>query len=145
MSAQGSRTCGKPAGVKISLAFADKEAMGRKLTITITVDPEAKEISVRDDSGTERSVQAVVVFGGDAEQGVLYLFGYGASADAAWAYRQGLLHAMETDDPYYKNFYKQCACQIAQALDPRAFRQETDPWTVLDRWKGEDPGRGPWN
>lgn len=119
--------------------------MRRKQTITITIDPEAKEISVRDDSGTERTVQGIMVFGGDAERGAFYLFGWGASADAAWAYRQGFLHAVEFDDPYYKNFFKQCACQIAQALDPRAFRQETDPWAVLERWEGEDTGRGPWN
>ena len=52
------------------------------MTIVIDVDPDAGEITVRDDAGNERQVKSIVVFGGDAEQGILYLFGWGASADA---------------------------------------------------------------
>ena len=65
-----------------------------------------------------------------------------SSADAAWAYKEGFLHAMESGDPYYMSFFKQCACQIVQAFDPDAFRQEADPWQILDRWEGEGP---PWH
>lgn len=119
--------------------------MGRKLTITITVDPESEEISVRDDAGSERSLRSIMLFGGDAERGRFYCFGWGSSADAAWAYKEGFLHAMESDDPHYKSFYKQCACQIVQAFDPDAFRRGEDPWRLLDRWEAEGPEQGPWN
>ncbi|GAB4362558.1 MAG: hypothetical protein Kow00128_02370 [Deltaproteobacteria bacterium] len=125
--------------------MSDQSYMGRKFTITITVDPEAKEISVRDDAGNERSLRSIMLFGGDAEQGRFYCFGWGSSADAAWAYKEGLRHAMENGDRYYRSFYKQCACQIVQAFDPDAFRREADPWELLDRWEEEGPGRGHWN
>lgn len=119
--------------------------MKKKLAITVEVDPDAGEITIRDDAGNERTVKSVVVFGGDAEQGILYLFGWGASADAAWAYKEGFLHANECDDPHMKNFYKQCACHLAQCLCPNAFRREADAEGLLERWEGEDREQGTWH
>ncbi|NNG46306.1 MAG: hypothetical protein HKM86_04220, partial [Deltaproteobacteria bacterium] len=54
--------------------------MKKKLIIRIEVDPDAGEITVEDDAGNKRQLKSIVMFGGDAEQGILYLFGWGASA-----------------------------------------------------------------
>lgn len=118
--------------------------MGRKFTLTVDVDPDAREITIRDGDGNERTLKSVMLFGGDAEKGIFYLFGWGASADAAWAYKQGFLHAFRDGDPCYKNFYKQCACHLAQCLCPDVFRQEAGADEVLDRWGWEDRGEGTW-
>ncbi len=115
--------------------------MERKRIITIEVDPERQEITIRDGDGAVRPVRSIVVFGGDAEHGILYLFGWGSSADAAWAYREGYLHANECEDAPLKNFYKQCACHLAQCLCPQAFRREVEAEDLLKRWEEEDPGR----
>ncbi len=112
--------------------------MERKFTITIEVDPETREVTVRDDAGNERSLRSMMIFGGDAEAGDVYLFGWGASADAAWAFKQGFLHADESGDPGYRNFYRQCACHIAEAVCPEAFRQEVEAAEVLDRWQAAE-------
>lgn len=126
-------------------SIADKEDVKKKLAITIEVDPDAGEITVKDDAGNERPVKSIVVFGGDAEQGILYLFGWGASADAAWAYKEGFLHANDCDDAHMKNFYKQCACHLAQCLCPRAFRREIDAEELLGQWEAEDQDLGTWH
>lgn len=118
--------------------------MGGKFHITVEVDPEAREITIRDGDGNERTVKSVVLFGGDAESGAVFLFGWGSSADAAWAYKQGFLHAFRNGDPSYKNFFKQCACHLAQALCPDAFRRFAEPDEILDRWDWEDQGEGTW-
>src|SRR4030067_1871755 len=97
--------------------------MGRKFFITIEVDPDAQEIVVRDEAGEEHPVKSITVFGGDAGNGILYLFGWGASADAAWAYKEGFLYAEEHGDASYRSFFKQCARHIAHALAPRALRR----------------------
>ncbi len=112
--------------------------MERKFTITVEVDTETREITLRDDAGNERTLRSVMVFGGDAEAGELYLFGWGASADAAWAFKEGLVYADESGDSGYRNFYRQCACHIAQAACPEAFREEVEAGEVLDRWQSED-------
>lgn len=119
--------------------------MRRRLVITIEVDPEGREITVKDEVGNIRPVKSIVVFGGDAEQGILYLFGRGSAADAAWAYKEGFLHANECGDAPFKSFYKQCACHIVQCLCPGAFRREVEPEDVLERWEGEDRGQGNWH
>ena len=116
--------------------------MGKKFIITIEVDQDAREIVVKDEAGEEHPVKSIVVFGGDAENGVLYLFGWGASADAAWAYKEGFRYAEESGDPPYRNFFKQCACHIVQAIDPEAFRQKVEAGELLVRWEGEDRGKG---
>lgn len=123
----------------------DKKSMKKPFSIKIEVDPDAGEITIRDDAGNERPVKSVVVFGGDAERGILYLFGWGASADAAWAYREGFLHANECDDSHLKNFYRQCACHLAQCLCPDAFRREADAGDLLERWESEDREQGTWH
>jgi hypothetical protein len=117
----------------------------KKLTIRIEVDPDAGEITVEDDAGNKRQLKSIVMFGGDAEQGILYLFGWGASADAAWAYKEGFLHANECDDGHMKNFYKQCACHIAQCLCPNAFHQEIDAKELVEEWEAEDQEQGTWH
>jgi hypothetical protein len=49
--------------------------MKKKLAIRIEVDPVAGEIIVEDDAGNRRLLKSIVMFGGDAERGILYLFG----------------------------------------------------------------------
>jgi hypothetical protein len=112
--------------------------MEKKFAITIEVDPETREIKVRDDAGNERSLKSMMIFGGNAEAGDLYLFGWGASADAAWAFRQGFLHSEESGDPGYRNFYRQCACHFVEAACPDELRPDVDPGEVLERWKAGD-------
>lgn len=112
--------------------------MERKFTITIEVDPGTREITIRDDDGNERTLRSAMLFGGDAEAGEYYLFGWGASADAAWAFKQGFLHAEESGDPACRNFYRQCACHIAQVACPEAFRQAVEAGEVIDRWQADD-------
>jgi hypothetical protein len=119
--------------------------MGKKFIITIEVDPDAQVIVVRDEAGKEHPVKSVTVFGGDAENGVVYLFGWGASADAAWAYKEGFLYAEECGDASYRSFFKQCACHIAQAVDPDAFRRKIEAGEVLTRWESEDRDKGKWH
>jgi len=119
--------------------------MGKKIKIVIEVDPNAREITVKDDAGNERPVKSIVVFGGDAEQGIFYLFGWGASADAAWAYKEGFVHASECDDAHLKNFYKQCACHLVQCLCPETFRREVEAEELQNQWECEDQGQGTWN
>jgi len=119
--------------------------MGKKLKIVVEVDPDAGEITVEDDAGNKRQLKSIVVFGGDAEQGILYLFGWGASADAAWAYKEGFLHANECGDACMKNFYKQCACHIARCLCPNAFRQEVDAEELVDLWEAGDRKQDTWH
>lgn len=115
--------------------------MGKKFTITVVVDPDTHEIVVTDDDGNERALKSIMVFGGDAENGKLYFFGWGASADAAWAFKEGFLHAFEGEDTHYRSFYKQCACQIAQRIAPDIFRTKADAEERLESWSIEDLGR----
>ena len=119
--------------------------MKRKRIIRIEVDPETREIIIRDDCENVRAVKSIVVFGGDAEHGTFYLFGWGSSADAAWAYKEGFLHANECEDAPLKNFYKQCACHILQCICPKAFRQEVGAEDVLARLERDDQGQGSWH
>src|SRR3972149_157571 len=118
--------------------------MGKKFIITIEVNQDAREIVVKDEAGNEHPGKSLTGLGGDPENGVLYLFGWGASADAAWAYREGFLYAEESGDPPYRNFFKQCACHIVQAIDPEAFRQKVEAGELLVRWEGGDRGKGEW-
>lgn len=113
--------------------------MERKLTVTIEVDAETREITIRDDTGNERRLRSAIVFGGDADAGEFYLFAWGGSADAAWAFKQGLLHAEESGDPAYRSFYRQCACHIVQAASPDAFGPpEADAGEILENWQAGD-------
>lgn len=125
--------------------ISDKKSMKRKRIITIEVDPEAREITVRDEDGVTRPVRSIVVFGGDAEQGILYLFGWGSSADAAWAYKEGFLLANECEDASLRNFYKQCACHIVRCICPRAFLREVGAEDILEEWEGKEPDKGTWH
>ncbi len=119
--------------------------MRKKFTITIEVDQDAQEIVVRDEAGNEHPVKSITVFGGDAGSGILYLFGWGASADAAWAYKEGFLYAQECGDTPYRNFFKQCACHIAQAIDRDAFRRKVEAEELQDRWESEETDFRKWH
>ena len=119
--------------------------MKRKFIITIEVDPDTQEIVVRDETGREHPVKSITVFGGDAGSGAVYLFGWGASADAAWAYKEGFLYAEECGDASYRSFFKQCACHIAQAVNPEAFRRKVEVEELLERWESEDEGFRKWH
>jgi hypothetical protein len=44
-----------------------------------------------------------------------------------------------------KNFYKQCACHIAQCLCPRSFHQEVDAEELANLWEAEDQEQGTWH
>ena len=142
---RGNHKANGPTLLKWGKRISDKEHMKKKLAIRIEVDPVAGEIIVEDDAGNRRLLKSIVMFGGDAERGILYLFGWGASADAAWAYKEGFLHACECDDAHMKNFYKQCACHIAQCLCPRSFHQEVDAEELADLWEAEDQEQGTWH
>jgi hypothetical protein len=131
-------------GINLPVKFSDIYGMRRKMTITIDVDPEAGEITVRDDGGNARTLRSIMLFGGDASRKSFYIFGWGASADAAWAYKQGFAHAVRTGDASFRSFYKQCACHIVQLIAPEIFRREVEAEKVLDRWEDEDRGHGTW-
>ncbi len=112
--------------------------MESKFTITIEVDPESGDVTVRDDAGNERSLKSMMIFGGDADAGDLYLFGWGASADAAWAFRQGFIRSEESGDAGYLNFYRQCACHFVDAACPEEVRREVEAGGVLERRQAGD-------
>ncbi len=112
--------------------------MERKFTITIEVDPENREVTVRDDAGNERSLKSMMIFGGDAEAGDLYLFGWGASGDAAWAFRQGFVHSEESGDAGYLNFYRQCACHFVDAACPEEAHPEVEAGEHFERRQAGD-------
>ncbi len=112
--------------------------MEKKFTVTIEVDPGTRKITIRDDAGNEQRLGSAIVFGGDEADGEFYLFGWGASADAAWAFKQGMLHAEESGDPAYRSFYRRCARHIAQAACPDAFAQDGEPGDAPGRWPAGD-------
>jgi hypothetical protein len=119
--------------------------MGKKFIITIEVDPDTQEIVVSDETGKEHPIKSVTLFGGDAGSGILYLFGWGASADAAWAFKEGFLYAEESGDPSYRSFFKQCAYHIAQAINPGAFRRGVEAAELQERWESEDQQLRKWH
>ena len=119
--------------------------MRKKFIIRIEVDPDAQEILITDETGKEHRVKSVTMFGGDTGSGTVYLFGWGASADAAWAYKEGFLYAEESGDASYRSFFKQCACHIAQAIDPGTFRRKVEAEELRERWESEDQRLRKWN
>lgn len=100
--------------------------MSKKLKITIEVDPDNKKIFVIDNTGNVIEVAGIMVVGGTPKKNLLdddcfYLFDWGSSTAAAWAYGRGYLIAHTSNQPRYnflKNFYKKCAQEIAKLETP---------------------------
>jgi hypothetical protein len=100
--------------------------MTKKFTIKIEVDPGEKKITIEDNEGNSKIVSGVALFGGMPDDNAYYLFGWGNSSSAAWAYGKGYAHAWNLDDPYYRNFFKGCAQNIARIEAPTILRDEKD-------------------
>ncbi len=100
--------------------------MAKKFTIKIEVDQEKKEIVIEDNEGNRRVVSGVTLFGGMPDKDAYYLFGWGSSESAAWAYGKGYRHASYVVDPYYRNFFKRCAQNIARIEAPEIIRKERE-------------------
>jgi hypothetical protein len=100
--------------------------LSKKLKITIEVDPDNKKIFVIDNTGNVIEVAGIMVVGGTPKKNLLdedcfYLFDWGSSTAAAWAYGRGYLIAHTSNQPRYnflKNFYKKCAQEIAKLETP---------------------------
>jgi hypothetical protein len=114
--------------------------MGKKLTITVEIDGDRKDINVRDDAGNSRHLKSVLVTGGGVEEGSLYLFGWGSCADLGWALAQGLRCASQSPRPadaFYQRVFAHFARWIAQ-FHGWALEQPVDPRLLLERWEAED-------
>ena len=59
--------------------------------------------------------------------------------------QEGFLYAEESGDTSYRSFFKQCACHIAQAIAPGAFRRKVEVEELLERWESEEQGKGKWH
>jgi hypothetical protein len=114
--------------------------MGKKLTITVDVDSDRKEIVVRDDAGNCRCLKSILVTGGGFEERSLYLFGWGSCADLGWALAEGYRYSWESRRPrdtFYRRVFAHLARWIAQ-FHGWAPEQPADPQTLLERWEAED-------
>jgi hypothetical protein len=121
--------------------FAEEgNAMGKRLTITVEVDGNRKEIIVRDDAGNSRHLKSILVTGGSFEEGSLYLFGWGSCADLGWALAEGFRFSSQSPRPpdaFYQRVFAHLARWIAQ-FNGWAFEQPMDPQLLLERWEAED-------
>ena len=82
--------------------------MGKKMTITVEIDCDRKEIVVRDSAGNSRLLKSVLVTGGGFEEGSLYLFGWGSCADLGWALAEGFRSSAESPrstDAFYQRVF----------------------------------------
>jgi len=139
------KTCGK--GSNRSFRRAERKglaeegnAMGKKLTITVEIDGDRKEIVVRDDAGNRRHLKSVLVTGGGFEEGSLYLFGWGSCADLGWALAEGFRASSlspRAADAFYRRVFAHMARWIAQ-FHGWALEQPVDPRLLLERWEAED-------
>lgn len=105
--------------------------------IVLEIDEENKTITVMIDN-KEYTFESIVLFAGDAKNKEVFIQMFGASADAAWSYAQGYIMAQENKGSSLCNFYKQCACHIAQAIDPVAFKNEIEADALLNKWECQD-------
>jgi hypothetical protein len=115
-------------------------AMGNKITITVEVDGDRKEIVVRDSAGNTRHLKSVLVTGGGFEEGSLYLFGWGSCADLGWALAEGFRFSSEsprTADSFYQRVFAHLTRWIAK-FQGWALEQPMDPQLLLERWEAED-------
>jgi hypothetical protein len=114
--------------------------MGKRLTITVEIDGEGKEIIVRDDAGNRRHLKSVLVTGGGFEEGSLYLFGWGSCADLGWALAEGFRTSglsPRASDAFYRRVFAHMARWIAQ-FHGWALVRPADPQLLLERWEAED-------
>jgi hypothetical protein len=115
-------------------------AMGNKITITVEVDGDRKEIVVKDSAGNTRHLKSVLVTGGGFEEGSLYLFGWGSCADLGWALAEGFRYSSEsprTTDSFYQRVFAHLTRWIAK-FQGWALEQPMDPQLLLERWEAED-------
>ena len=114
--------------------------MEKKLTITVEIDGDRKEIVVRDSAGNSRNLKSVLVTGGGTEEGSLYLFGWGSCADLGWALAEGFRYASESPrstDTFYQRVFAHLTRWIAK-FHGWALEQPVDPQLLLERWEAED-------
>ena len=114
--------------------------MGKRLTITVEIDGDRKEIIVRDDAGNSRHLKSVLVTGGGFEEGSLYLFGWGSCADLGWALAEGFRYSIQSPraaDAFYQRVFAHLARWIAR-FHGWALAQPVDPRLLLERWEAED-------
>jgi hypothetical protein len=129
--------------------------LSKKLKITIEVDPHNKKIFVIDNTGNVIEVAGIMVIGGMPKRSLLdedyfYMFDWGSSTAAAWAYGRGYLMAHTSDQPrfnFLKNFYKKCAQEIAKLEAPRILdnlvreykeQRTIDPEELLEKLEKRD-------
>lgn len=113
-----------------------------KHRLVIEVDEESQSIKVTHD-GEEILLESVVIFGGDARSGQVFIKMYGASSDAAWSFGQGFrISRMRDAGKGIRNFFKQAVAHCARIVDPDCFRNEVGAEEILNRW--EDPDQSRW-
>lgn len=113
--------------------------MSIKLKLEIEIDEESNMVKVTTSEGETYYLKSLNCFGGDAERKEVFIRQYGSSADSAWAYAEGFKQAESASGTKSaKNFYKQCAAHICQALDPDAFRQMIEASNLENKWDCED-------
>jgi hypothetical protein len=128
-----------PGGKRKSFSEGGK-AMEKKLTITVDIDCDRKEIIVRDSTGNSRHLKSVLVTGGGVDEGSLYLFGWGSCADLGWALAEGFRYSSESPrstDAFYQRVFAHLTRWIAK-FQGWALEQPVDPRLVLERWEAED-------
>jgi hypothetical protein len=116
------------------------KAMGKKLTVTVEIDGDRKEIVVRDSAGNSRHLKSVLVTGGGAEEGSFYLFGWGSCADLGWALAEGFRYSgvsPRSTDAFYQRVFAHMTRWIAK-FHGWTLEQPTDPRLLLERWEAED-------
>ena len=114
--------------------------MGKRLVITIEIDSDRREISVRDDAGNSRQVKSILVTGGAFEDRSLYLFGWGSCADLGWALAEGFRFSTRSPRPsdrFYQRVFAHLARWIAQ-FHGWAPEHPADPQLLLERWEAEE-------
>jgi len=119
--------------------------MRKRLTITVEIDGDRKEIIVRDDAGNRRHLKSVLVTGGGFEEGSLYLFGCGSCADLGWALAEGYRYSSQSSRPtdaFYQRVFAHLARWVAQ-FHGWALEQPVDPRLLLERWEAEDAALPP--
>jgi hypothetical protein len=116
------------------------KAMGKRMTITVEIDGDRKEIVVRDSAGNSRYLKSILVTGGGVEEGSLYLFGWGSCADLGWALAEGFRYSgvsPRSTDAFYQRVFAHMTRWIAK-FQGWALEQPMDPRMLLERWEAED-------
>jgi len=136
----GECSVGLSGGVTSESFARRRNAMEKKLTITVEIDGNRKDIVVRDSAGNCRHPKSVLVTGGGVEEGSLYLFGWGSCADLGWALAEGFRYSSESPrstDAFYQRVFAHLTRWIAK-FQGWALEQPLDPRLLLERWEAED-------